>query len=47
VRDTSPTGEQLRQLGDIGGDATGLVAGEQVGCRAASWLFLEKDVGEV
>jgi hypothetical protein len=27
---------QLRQLGDVGGDAPGLVAGEQLGRRAPS-----------
>ena len=33
VRDRSPISEQLRQLGDVGGDAPGLVAGEQLGGR--------------
>jgi hypothetical protein len=28
--------QQLRQLGDVGGDAPGLVAGEQLGRRAPS-----------
>jgi hypothetical protein len=37
---------QLRQLGDVGGDAPGLVAGEQVRRRATSPLILEVDVGE-
>ena len=38
--------QQLRQLGDVGGDAPGLVAGEQVRRRAPSGLILEIDVGE-
>ena len=36
---------QLRQLGDVGSDAAGLVAGEEVRRRAASRLLLEIDVG--
>jgi hypothetical protein len=39
-------GPWLRQLGDVGGDAAGLVAGEQVRRRAPSRLVLEIDVGE-
>ena len=38
--------QQLRQLGDVGGDAPGLVAGEQMSRRAPSRLLLEVDVGE-
>jgi hypothetical protein len=38
--------EQVRQLRDIGGDAPGLVAGEQMCRRAPSRLLLEIDVGE-
>ena len=38
--------QQLRQLGDVGGDAPGLVAGEQSGRRTPSRLLLEIDVGE-
>ena len=38
--------EQLRQLGDVGGDAPRLVAGEQLGRRAPSRLLLEINVGE-
>jgi hypothetical protein len=38
--------QQLRQLGDVGGDAPSLVAGEQLGGGAASRLILEIDVGE-
>ena len=38
--------QQLRQLGDVGGDAPGLVAGEQLGRCAAARLLLEIDVGE-
>ena len=34
------------QLGDVGGDAPGLVAGEQLGRRATAWLPLEIDVSE-
>ena len=33
--------QQLRQLGDVGGNAPGLVAGEQVCRRTASGLVLE------
>ena len=36
----------LRQLGDVGGDAPGLIAGEEVRRRAPSRLPLEIDVGE-
>ena len=36
--------EQLRQLGDVGGDAPGLVAGEELGLGAASRFLLE--IGE-
>jgi hypothetical protein len=38
--------QQLRQLGDVGGDAPGLVAGEEVRRRATPRLLLEIDVGE-
>jgi len=38
--------QQLRQLGDVCGDAPRLVAGEQLGRRAASRLILEVNVGE-
>jgi hypothetical protein len=38
--------QQLRELGDAGGDAPGLVAREEVRRRAASRLILEVDVGE-
>jgi hypothetical protein len=38
--------QQLRQLGDVGGDAPGLVAGEQLGRRTPSRLILEMDVGQ-
>ena len=31
VRDRSPISEQLRQLGDVGGDAPTLIAGQQFG----------------
>jgi hypothetical protein len=37
---------QLRRLGDVGGDALGLVAGEQLGRRSPSRLILEIDVRE-
>ena len=43
--DYRPFGQQLPQLGDVGGDAPGLVAREQLGGRAASRLLLEIDVG--
>jgi hypothetical protein len=33
--------QRLRQLGDVGGDAPGFVAGEQIGRRAPAWLLLE------
>jgi hypothetical protein len=38
--------QQLRQLGDVRGDAPGLVAGEQLGRRPPCRLLLEIDVGE-
>jgi hypothetical protein len=38
--------QQLWQLGDIGGDAPGLVAGEQLGRRSTTRLLLEIHVGE-
>jgi hypothetical protein len=38
--------QQLRQLGDVGGDALSLVAGEEVRRRAASRLLLEIDAGQ-
>ena len=38
--------QQLRQLGDVGGDAPRLVAGEEVGGSAPAGLLLEIDVGE-
>jgi hypothetical protein len=37
--------QQFRQLGDVGGDAPGLVAGEQVRRRPPSRLPLEIEVG--
>ena len=37
---------EFRQLGDVGGDAPGLVGGEQLGRRAASRLLLAIDVSE-
>jgi hypothetical protein len=36
--------EQLRQLGDIGGDAPRFVAGQQLRGRSTAWLVLEVDV---
>ena len=39
--------QQLRQLGDVRGDAPGLVAGEQLGRRTSSrLLLLEIEVGQ-
>ena len=38
--------QPLRQLGDVGGDAPRLVAGEQLRRCAAARLLLEIDVGE-
>jgi hypothetical protein len=35
--------QQLRQLCDVGGDAPGLVAGEQLGRRAPTGVILEID----
>jgi hypothetical protein len=35
--------QPLRQLGDVGGDAPGLVAGEQFGRRAPTGVILEID----
>jgi hypothetical protein len=37
--------QQVGQLGDVGGDAPGFVAGEQVGSRAPAGVTLEVDVG--
>jgi hypothetical protein len=45
-RKRSKLAQQLRQLGDVHGDALGLVAGEEVRRRAASRLLLEIDIGE-
>ena len=36
----------LRQLGDVGGDAAGLVARQQIGGRAPAGVLLEVDIGE-
>jgi hypothetical protein len=33
--------QQLRQLGDVGGDAPGLIAGEQMRRRAPTGVILE------
>jgi hypothetical protein len=38
--------QQLRKLSNVGGDAAGLVAGEQVRDRAPSRFLLEIDIGE-
>ena len=38
--------QQLRQRGDVGGDPSRFVAGEQLGCRASAGLLLEIDVGK-
>jgi hypothetical protein len=38
--------QQLRQFGDVSGDALGLVAGEEVRRRPASRLLPEVHVGE-
>ena len=38
--------QHLRQLGDVGGDAPGLVVGEELGRCAASRLLFEIHVGE-
>ena len=34
------------QLGDVGGDAPGLVAGEQMSRDPSVWLLLEVDMGK-
>jgi hypothetical protein len=39
--------QELRQLGDVGGDAPGLVASEQLCRRARAGLILEIDVGQL
>jgi hypothetical protein len=36
--------QQFRQLGNVGGDAPGLIAGELVGRRGSSQLIVEIDV---
>jgi hypothetical protein len=38
--------KRVRQLGDVGGDAAGLVVGEQPGSRTPTRLLFEIDVGE-
>ena len=38
--------QQLRQLGDVGGDAPGLVAGEELGRRPSPRFILAIDVGQ-
>ena len=38
--------QQLRQLGDVGGDPPHLVAGEELGRRSPTGLLLAIDVGE-
>ena len=45
-RRVSRLAQQLRQLGDVGGHAPGLVAGEEVRRRAPTGLLLAIDVGE-
>jgi hypothetical protein len=40
----SARAQQLRQLGDVGGDAPGLVVGEQTGSRPSARFILEIDV---
>jgi hypothetical protein len=37
---------QLRQLGDVGGDAPGLVPGEQTGSQPSAGFIVEIDVGQ-
>jgi hypothetical protein len=44
-RSTVPP-QQLRQLGDVGGDPARLVTGQQVGGGAAARLVLEVDIGQ-
>jgi hypothetical protein len=46
VRYFDLSGKQHRQLGDVGGDAPCLVAGEEVRRRATARLLLEVDVSE-
>ena len=38
--------QQLRRLGDVGGDAPGLIAGKQIGGRATAGITLEIYLGE-
>jgi hypothetical protein len=38
--------QQLRQLGDVGGDASRFVAREQTGSRPSARFIFEIDVGE-
>ena len=38
--------QQVRQLGDVGGDAPGLVAGQQLARRAPPGFILAIDKGE-
>ena len=41
------TGRGVRRFGDVGGDAPGLIAHQQMRRRAASRLLLKIDVGEL
>ena len=38
--------QQLRQLGDFGGDAPGLIAGQKLSCRTATRLVRAIDIGQ-
>jgi hypothetical protein len=42
-RKRSSLAQQLRQLGDVGRDPPGLVAGEELRRRTPTWLALEID----
>ena len=46
VSGVSRLAQQLRQLGDVHGDAPRFIAGEQLRRRAPTGLLLEIDVGE-
>ena len=41
-----PPAQQVRQLGDVGGDASCFIAGEQLARRPSPWLVLAIDEGE-
>ena len=41
-----PPAQQVRQLGDVGGDAPSLIFGQQVGGRLSAGIVLEVEIAE-